>query len=350
FAKSKFILLLDEMSRLEEAATVANRIVRNFNAPFTLGSDELVLNLNVGIACYPISGESTLELVRNASASLAFLDKASEKNAFHYYNEVIDARADERLKFEEHLEEAFKNESLYLDYQPIIDLDTQMLYGVEALLRWRSEEYGEVSPERIIPIAEESGLIVDLGYWIIERVFQQYIEWQNTMRPFRVSINITPRQLYDVTWRDTILALIKKYQIDPNFIIFELTERDIFSDLDRTNEQLRELAMLGCHLFIDDYGTGFSSINLIRRLPISGLKIDKSFVQGVDHDPEDAGLVKSILDLADNLNLVVIAEGVEKESQLEFIQSSSRGKKAQGFFFDRPMTPEAIQKRYSRAK
>ena len=219
------------------------------------------------------------------------------------------------------------------------------MYGVEALLRWHNTDGLVFTNEEVIPVAEESGLMVPIGAWIMEAAFKQYCAWKKFKdKKIKLSINVSPRQIEREDFFIKTQELLNKYHIDPNAIIFEITETAIVKNIDRVRDTLVKLRDLGCQIYIDDFGEGHSSLNLLRSLPLAGLKIDKSFVERLGQDSKNARLIQLIFSLAEYLNYIIVTEGLENEEQLQFVKSFANHQKGQGFYLQHPVTPEEIEK------
>lgn len=331
----EFAIILDLIKTPDESTEVAKRIIDAMSEPLILSNgDENNISVSIGIATYPSAGATTRELIKNADSAL-YQAKSSGRNTFRHYSKEFNHLFSEYLTIESAAHTALKRKEFYLVFQPIYNSKDNSLYGFETLLRWKSDRLKNYSPTQLIPIIEESGFIIPLGEWILENAFMEFSKIQKP--DINLSINISPKQLNDDGFFESVKKLVEKYNITPKNIIFELTETAIITDTKNTIYVLRKLVSLGFRIFVDDFGTGYSSLSFIRQLPISGLKIDKAFVNGIEKNSDDFNMVKSIFVLANNMNLAVIAEGVENENQLTILKKLY-STKVQGYFFGEPLT------------
>lgn len=337
----EFVALLTEIGRAEDAAIVAQRITESLSKPFDLDGNEVVITASIGIALYPINGKDVEVLLKNADAALHHA-KERGRNSYEFYSEGINVRAHERLSLENSLRKAVENEDFQLYYQPKIDLQTGIVTGVEALLRWQHLDKGTIPPAEFIPLAEESGLIVPLGAWVLHAACAQNKAWQDAnLPPMRVSVNISARQFKKHQLAHTINDVISKTGLDPRYLEIEITEGLLMEDTDISGKILEELKSMGLHIALDDFGTGYSSLSYLKRFPIDTLKIDQSFIRDITTDPDDAAIVTAIVALSKSLRLNVIAEGVETKDQLKFLVKH-QCHEVQGYFFSVPLPGDAF--------
>lgn len=340
----EFAIIADSIEKPDDAEIIARKLLSALEEPFFLKNHSITVSASIGIAEYPDAGDTVSILTRNADAAL-YKAKETGKNKFCYFTKKLNTEAMKNLYIENFLREALIKKKFLLVYQPIFNLLDSTLYGVEALLRWENYDYEQMNNDQVIPIAENSGLIVPIGYWVIEAAFNQYIKWKKEKgKEIKIAINLSPIQLSQHDFIFQIKELIQKLNINSNSIVFELTETAIVKDLELVAGALNKLNELGCKIYIDDFGTGYSGLSLIRKLPISGLKIDKSFVQNMHNDPKEEKLVKLIFLLAEHLNFIIVSEGLETEKQLELIRSYSPEQKGQGYYLAYPMSVEEIDK------
>jgi diguanylate cyclase (GGDEF)-like protein len=338
----EFTVLLTHLKKAEDAARVAKRILDAVSVPFLLGDEEVVVTPSIGIAVFPYDGDDVENLVKNADTAM-FHAKEKGKNNYQFYTNSMSATAFERLSMENALRKALTREEFQLHYQPKIELQSNRAIGLEALLRWNHPEMGMVSPADFIPLAEESGLIVPIGEWVLRTVCEQMHTWQNAgMTPLRVAVNLSACQFRQTLFSHLVGNILDETRVSSEWLELELTESVIMDDIQTSSTVLRELKDMGVHISMDDFGTGYSSLSLLKRLPLDTLKIDQSFVRDITNDPDDAAIVDAIVSLAHNLRLRVIAEGVETREQLEYLRS--RGcDEVQGFLYSRSQPAEQIE-------
>jgi diguanylate cyclase (GGDEF)-like protein/PAS domain S-box-containing protein len=339
----EFLMLLTGVDA-DTAARGAQRILDLFTEPFDLEGHELRISPSVGIAMYPDDASSAEMLIRNADAAMYAAKERGRAN-FQFFTPEMNERAHERLTLESDLRQAMRDHQLALHYQPIVQIADGRMVGAEALLRWTHPELGDVSPERFIPIAEQSGLIVEIGDWVIDRVCRQLADWMAAgLPPLPIAVNVSALQF----WRGGLVNQVRKSldsnSLDAELLELELTESVIMRDADTASRVIAQLNGLGVRLSIDDFGTGYSSLSYLKKFSISKLKIDQSFVQDLGTDPDDAAIVSAVVSMAEDLGLDVVAEGVETEDQRRQLQA--RGcRLAQGFLFDRPMAASDFEDR-----
>jgi len=332
----EFTVMLTDLEKPEDAARVAKRIIDAISAPFLIGSEEVVVTPSIGIAVYPYDGDTIEELIKNADTAM-FHAKEHGKNNYQFYTNSMSATAIERLALENALRRAIGNGEFELHYQPKIDIATETVVGLEALLRWNNPQMGQIPPADFIPLAEETGLIVPIGEWVLMTVCQQMRAWQDAGRlPLRVAVNLSACQFRQARLRQMIEQTLKDTGIEPGLLELELTESVILEDIQASSLVLRDLNRIGVHISLDDFGTGYSSLSVLKRLPLDSLKIDQSFVHDVTTDPDDAAIVDAIIMLAHSLRMRVIAEGVETVEQLEYLKLHDCDE-AQGYLLAHPL-------------
>jgi len=338
----EFTVLLTHLQKAEDTARIAKRIIDAVSVPFLLGDEEVVVTPSIGISVFPYDGEGVEELVKNADTAM-FHAKEKGKNNYQFYTNSMSATAFERLSMENALRKALDRNEFQVFYQPKIELRTNQAVGLEALLRWNHPDMGLVSPANFIPLAEESGLIIPIGEWVLRTVCEQMNSWQNAgMEPLRVSVNLSACQFRQAILGKLIRRILDETRVASEWLELELTESVIMDDIQTSSTMLRELKAMGVHISMDDFGTGYSSLSLLKRLPLDTLKIDQSFVRDITTDPDDAAIVDAIVSLAHNLRLRVIAEGVESQEQLEYLRSRSCDE-VQGFLYSKPQPADLIE-------
>lgn len=320
-----------------------DQFMQSFRSPFLVDDEELFLTISAGAALYPKDAKTMNSLLSKANASLKRA-KLKGKNNIQYYireNEELQKR---RLRLEHDLKRALEYQEFELYYQPKVSLVTRKVQGVEALIRWQHPILGEVSPGEFIPIAEDSGQIVSIGNWVLTEAVQQIHRWQVANTPMRIAINVSSAQLESPVFMENLERLMEEYKISSNLLGVELTE-GMVQNLDSAIPVLFKLRQLGVTIYIDDFGTGYSSLAILNQLPIDFIKIDKSFVREVPHNAGQATLVKTIIEMGRNLGFQLVAEGVEREEQAEFLLQNGCTK-AQGFYFSHPLPIHEFEKRY----
>ncbi len=330
----EFTVLLTKISDPHDAAKVAERVLEALSRPIPASGYELFTSASIGIAIYPHDGEDMETLLRNADTAM-YHAKSQHRNNFQFYNEAMNATAMRKMHLAGRLRHAMDRHELLLYYQPLRQAVSGELSGAEALLRWTDPELGPVSPEEFIPIAEDMGLILAIGEWVLRTACAQAMVWQNDgFREIRMAVNVSTHQLRHAGWSETVAQILEETGLSPAYLELEMTESAILQNDDATIEALRALDDMGVSMALDDFGTGYSSLSYLRRFPFDRLKIDRSFVCDIINNPDDAALTTAILAMAQSLQLRVVAEGVETQEQAEFLRD--RGcDELQGFLFSR---------------
>ncbi len=307
--------------------------------PFVVQGHEVFMTASMGVAMYPTDAPNVIDLIRNADAAL-YHAKKSGGNLHSYYVPEMNEAAVERLMTKSKLKRAFERDELLVHYQPKYNLQTGEIIGAEALVRWELPERGIILPNDFIPIAEETNLIIEIGEWVLDRVCEDFRHWQRSVSsPGRVSVNLSLKQLRQLNFIKRISAILRSHEVSPTSLELEITETTLMENPVRTIKILDELYALGLHLAIDDFGTGYSSLSALQQFPISTLKIDKSFVADVAVNADDATIVGTIIHMGRSLKMDVVAEGVETEDQLTFLQSLDCNY-VQGLLFGDPMSSD----------
>jgi diguanylate cyclase (GGDEF)-like protein/PAS domain S-box-containing protein len=337
----EFVVLLTKPSSLAEVEALSRTIQASIQEAIELGGQSHSISCSMGISLYPSDGRTSEELLKRADMALYDV-KEHGRNGVSFFHSDMEERSLERILLENELKKAIQNEQFHIDYQPKQELVTGQLIGMEALVRWKHPDLGMIPPNKFIPIAEETGLIVPLGEWVLRRGCEQNKEWQDKgYPPLRVSINLSARQFYQSDLLEFIKKTLHHTGLEPQWLELEVTE-NIFADIDHAAAILEQIRELGIHTSIDDFGTGYSSFSYIKHLPVDTLKIDASFIRDIHHNKESQAIVKAILTIAQTLNLNVIAEGVENQEQLAVLceDGCSQG---QGFLFSKPLTSQAFE-------
>jgi diguanylate cyclase (GGDEF)-like protein len=335
----EFMMIFPELYKIEDAGTVARKILEAFKAAFRFDGHEFYATASIGISIYPDDGTDADTLAKNADAAL-YRAKEQGRNNYQLYSPHMNTMASERMAIENGLRRALEHQEFLLFYQPQIHLQNGEIIGAEALLRWRHPEWGLVSPAKFIPVAEETGLIIPIGEWILEAACAQNKAWHEAgFQGICVSVNLSNRQFKQKTLVKTIARALEETGLSPASLELELTESDIMQNADATISALRELKAMGIRISVDDFGTGYSSLGYLKRFPINTLKMDQCFVRNTPKDTDNAAIATAIVAMAHSLNLDVIAEGVETEEELAFLRSI-RCDKMQGYLFSKPIEPE----------
>lgn len=336
----EFTVVLPDITDTAHVEIVAKRILRTLSEPIALQSHNPVVTPSIGIAIFPQDGSDPDTLVRNADTAM-YAAKADGRACYRFYGEQMNASAVEQLKMEEELRHAMVNDELELRYQPQIDTGSGEVVSMEALVRWKHPVRGMISPEKFIPVAEQTGQIIELGEWVMAQVSRHCIYWDSLgLKPFRVCVNISPHQFNQNDLPQRISEFLQDSGLPPDRLELELTESAIMTDAKTNIEKLRQLKDLGLNLAVDDFGTGYSSLSYLKRFPIDTLKIDQSFVADLD-SPDGAAIADAIIALSKTLKLRVIAEGVENQQQLAYLLEKGCDL-LQGFYFSRPLYPEDV--------
>jgi len=330
----QFAVVLREIASPNDAARVVTRLQEALAEPFSILGQEVFLGAHIGIALYPTDAESAESVVANAE--IAMLRTREEGGHFRYYTAKMNSAAAERLELEAALRRALERDELRLFYQPRVDLRTGHIGGMEALIRWQHPQLGMVSPVNFIPIAEETGLIIPIGQWVFETACAQSRRWRESGHAnLRMAVNLSPRQFRQSDLVASVSRALERTGVAAEALELEVTESVAMDNPARSAEILRGLKALGISLAIDDFGTGHSSLGYLNRFPLDFLKVDQSFVKGTPGDADSAVIVRTVIALAKNLRLETIAEGVETEAQLRFLQKEAC-EEAQGYLFSRP--------------
>lgn len=343
YGGDEFTIVLANVAHVDDVTRVAQKIVDSFTQPFTLAHRDLYITASIGITLYPLDDSSIENLFKNADAAM-YHAKERGRNTFQFYTAEMNIRAARRFAVETALRHALERGELSLHYQPQVDLKTGSLYGMEALLRWHSAEFGSVSPVEFIPLAEESGLIQSIGEWVLRSACAQTRAWQKAgFADLRIAVNLSARQFRQENLVQLIRQTLLDTELEAKFLDIEITESMLMHDMDRTVATLMELSALGAALSVDDFGTGYSSLSYLKRFPIDVLKIDRSFVNDITGAPNDAAIATAIIAMAHSLGIKVVAEGVETKIQMEFLQQHHCDG-MQGYFFSKPLPVNEFSK------
>jgi diguanylate cyclase (GGDEF)-like protein/PAS domain S-box-containing protein len=332
----EFVILLSEITHSEHAATSAKKILLSLNSPHSIGGKELHIDGSIGISVYPEDGEDAETLIKNADTAM-YHAKESGRNNFQFFTAEMNVKAVERQSLEGSLRRALDREEFLLHYQPKVNLETGEITGVEALIRWQQPERGLVPPAQFIPIAEDCGLIIQIGRWVLREACRQTRAWQDAGLPvLPLAVNVSAVEFRDKGFVQGVRAILSDTGLEARYLELELTEGVLMEHAESTASVLEQLKMMGVQLVVDDFGTGYSSLSYLQQFPIDILKIDQSFVHRITADPDDSPIVSAIIDMGKNLKQRVIAEGIETQEQLAFLQAQHCAE-GQGYLFSPPV-------------
>lgn len=342
FEGDEFAILLTQINNTEEIVEFTNNLKEALNLPFVIENNEIFITFNLGISLFPTDGNDAQTLLKNAGVALS-RSKEEGRNNYQFYTTDMNILAVKRLEMEISLRRALERKEFEVYYQPKLCTKTRKIVGMEALVRWHHPTLGFISPAEFIPLAEETGLILPLGEWVLRTACYQIKLWNEQGFPLlKVSVNLSAYQFQQQNLLETISKIIEETKIDPNYLELEMTESAIMKNETSAVTILHQLKEAGIKISIDDFGTGYSSLSHLKKLPLDVLKIDKSFVQDMTVSPDDASLVMTIITLAHNLGLKVIAEGVETEEQLRFLHLL-RCDEWQGFLYSKPVPADQFE-------
>jgi diguanylate cyclase (GGDEF)-like protein len=339
----EFVVLLSEVEHAEDAAISAVRLLQGVAGSYSIDMHDLHISASIGVSIYPDDGLDAETLIKNADTAM-YQAKENGRQSYQFFKPSMNVRAVERQSIEESLRRAMERQEFTLHYQPKIDLRTGEITGAEALLRWTHPVRGPVSPAQFIPVAEDCGLILPIGKWVLREACKQARAWQNAgLALGTIAVNISAMEFRDDKFLEEVFAIINDSGLDPKFLELELTESVLMKRAEATESILKTLRARGVKVAVDDFGTGYSSLSYLRRLPIDALKIDQSFVRQITTDPDETTIVTAVIGMGRSLKLRVVAEGVETQQQLAFLQQHECDE-AQGYYFSRPVVPQEFAK------
>jgi diguanylate cyclase (GGDEF)-like protein/PAS domain S-box-containing protein len=332
----EFVILLSEIAYPEAAAASAKKILLSLNAPHSIEGQEAHVDGSIGISVYPEDGEDAETLIKNADTAM-YHAKERGRNGFQFFKAEMNLKAVERQYIEAGLRCALEQKEFLLHYQPKVNLDTREITGIEALIRWQHPARGLLLPAQFIPIAEDCGLILQIGRWVLREACGQARAWQDAgLPPMRIAVNVSPIEFRDSGFVENVRTTLSETGLEARYLELELTEGVLMADAQSTDSLLQELKTMGIHLAVDDFGTGYSSLSYLRQFPIDVLKIDQCFVQQITSNSGDSPIVTAIISMGKSLKHIVVAEGIETREQRAYLQTQSCAE-GQGYFFSRPL-------------
>jgi EAL domain-containing protein (putative c-di-GMP-specific phosphodiesterase class I) len=333
---NEFTLLLNSVQDSRDCVKIARRIFETMAEPFHIAGREIFLSINIGIATYPDDGIDVDSFIKNGEFAMSHAREQGQ-NTYQFYSKALNVAAFHKLSMENNLRRAIERNELQLYFQAKVNMRQIKVIGCEALIRWQHPELGLVPPAQFIPIAEDSGLISDISNWVLTRACEQICQWQQLGLPsLTMAVNVSANQFHQRGFVAQVANLLTSLNLAPQHLKLELTESMLLEDIEEALTTLRQLRQLGVQISIDDFGTGYSSLAYLKKLPISELKIDRSFIHDTPHNEEDMAITIAILALAKSLSLEVVAEGVEHEEQAAFLLEHGC-EIAQGFLYNRPL-------------
>jgi len=332
----EFLILIEGVNEPNDMELVAEKILRAFAAPFEINGMTLVVTTSIGVAIFPEDGVDYQALLKSADTAM-YEAKSEGKNRFHYYTDKMNQEAQRKLELDRQMHSALENGELSLVYQPIVAADSLSPIGAEVLLRWNSPVLGAISPAEFIPIAEQSGLILSIGEWVLETACQQVKQWIDERGlPFKLSVNVSPRQLRSIDFVDTLSQILSRTYFPASSLYIEVTEGLLIKQTSETTRILEQLEELDVGLSMDDFGTGYSSLSYLKDFPFDNLKIDRSFIRDLPHDHDAQVLITATIAMAHQLGLSVTAEGIEQVDQLQFLRENECDL-IQGYLLGKPV-------------
>ena len=345
YGADEFIVVLPQIQDGMAAELVARRILASMSEPFAVNSHSLAVSASIGVSLGPTDGRDGETLIREADSALA-QSKASGRRGYQFFTQSMNIQAAERLQIDQHLRGALERGELALVYQPIVATKDRSLKGMEALIRWNNPVLGRVSPEVFIPIAEQIGVIGEIGHWVLKEACAQLRHWQTQYEiPVMMSINVSPRQFQDGSILAAVKAVLSQMLLNPNSLQLEVTEGLLVNASERVVRELNVLRDAGVQLALDDFGTGYSSLSYLRNLPFTVLKIDKTFINEIARRSQDEAMVDAMVKMGHSLGMSVVAEGVETAAQMHCLETLDVDS-IQGYYFSQPLSPREFENRF----
>jgi len=335
----ELVVLLSEMEQSEDAALSARRMLQAVAQAHSIDQHDLHVSASIGVSVYPDDGMDAETLIKNADTAM-YQAKENGRQSYQFFKPAMNVRAVERQSIEENLRRALERQEFSLHYQPKINLGSGKITGAEALLRWTHPSRGPVSPAQFIPVAEDCGLILPIGNWVLREACKQARAWLDAGLPLgTIAVNISSMEFRDDNFLENVFTTLKDTGLDPRALELELTESVLMKRAESAASVLKTLRARGVQIAVDDFGTGYSSLSYLRKFPIDALKIDQSFVRQITSAPDDTTIVTAVISMGRSLKLRVVAEGVETQQELEFLQAHQCDE-AQGYYFSRPVLPQ----------
>jgi predicted signal transduction protein with EAL and GGDEF domain len=335
----EFVVVAAEDRHAEGAAVTAEKILNALNLPHFIDRHELHVTTSIGISVYPMDGKDSETLIKNADTAM-YHAKECGRNNYQFFKREMNVRAVERQVIEANLRRAIEKNEFVLHYQPTVNLKTGLICGAEALLRWIHPKWGLVLPERFISIAEECGLIVPIGRWVLREACSQAKRWQDAgLKPGAIAVNVSALEFRRKDFTDSVRAILRETGLDSHYLQLEITESALMRDAQSSADILRQFKDMGLQLAVDDFGTGYSSLSYLNQFPIDVLKIDRSFVHDIASESGNGIIVSAVIGMGNNLKQRVIAEGVEEQKQLTFLKERECDE-GQGYLFSRPLSAQ----------
>jgi EAL domain-containing protein (putative c-di-GMP-specific phosphodiesterase class I) len=344
---NKFGIFQANITGLDQVMRLSHNLLNAFSSPFFLDGNEVRVGANLGISIYPDDCQNSDRLLENADIAM-HQAKSQGRNTYQFYSTKFNENLQERLALENELYGAIQRQELLLHYQPQVSLATGQIVGVEALLRWQNPLRGMISPAKFIPIAEETGLILTIGEWVLQTACAQNLAWQTAeLSPLRMAVNLSARQFKQKNLIEIVMETLARTGLGANYLELELTEGLLIDNVEQSIAILEELHTLGIIFALDDFGTGYSSLSYLKRFPLQSLKIDQSFVRDITIDPNSAAITEAVISLAHSLQLNVIAEGVETKAQWSYLKEKGC-EEVQGYYLSRPLPADRLTELLSR--
>lgn len=338
----EFAIILTEIEEINEVNFIAETLITAFKDPFIIDNYDLFVTSSIGISVFPHDGHTVKELFMNADVAM-YRAKEQGRNKYQFYSSDMNSTLISKLKIESDLRKALDNDEMFLTYQPKINIETNEIIGMEALIRWLHPKLGIIAPNDFVPIAEETGLIISLGEWVLKTACRQNRLWQDQGMPHvKVAVNISARQFQHNDIVETVKRVLKETNLDPKYLELEITESTVMNYAEETIKTLNELKDMGISVSIDDFGTGYSSLSYLKLFPIKSLKIDRSFIKDIEKDHGDLAIAKSVITLGHALNFEVVAEGVENKDHFEILKRE-KCDVSQGYYYSPPVTAEIFE-------
>lgn len=341
--EDKFFILMQEASTIQEVAKISQRILDSLQQPFKIGEQQLSIMSNIGIAVYPQDGEDSVALMENATTALV-RDSESDKNRYQFYNLAMNSQNSVLLRLESFLHNALERDEFLLYYQPQVNINNGSIQGIEALLRWKHPELGIVSPSSFIDLAEQTGLIVSIGHWVLKTACQQNKLWLSQGFPeLRISVNLSPLQFQQPDISLVVSKILQETELDPHLLELEIAASTVLENLDYSFPILSQLKDVGVHISISEFSACHASWKQLKKIPFDTLKINRDFVQQLEDKPQDLAVISAMVTLGKGMDIRVVAEGVETQEQIELLKSQEC-EQMQGFWFSRPLAAEEATK------